>query len=248
MASQQRWLLAHSGFALFLGCPDDPTPGLYSGRFMDFAMKHRIASRNTAATFLKEMLDQKLVRPARASPDRRITLLEPTEIALEYMAKWVHTHLASLDFLDGGKRMAKVAVDMQAVWRMQPVIANRMLNSRILRHPGVTVSLFNSATSGGMVMDHLVSQITSLNPSEHRVLIGEISPKAISSQFMISSTHLKRLLKQAAQIGSVGWAGAPGKSTFWLSHRFVSEYLRYHAEKYAMIDAVSQAALNQSDI
>jgi hypothetical protein len=164
------------------------------------------------------------------------------------MAKWVHTHLASLDFLDGGKRMAKVAVDMQAVWRMQPVIANRMLNSRILRHPGVTVSLFNSATSGGMVMDHLVSQITSLNPSEHRVLIGEISPKAISSQFMISSTHLKRLLKQAAQIGSVGWAGAPGKSTFWLSHRFVSEYLRYHAEKYAMIDAVSQAALNQSDI
>ncbi|MEF0943526.1 hypothetical protein [Rhizobium sp. BR 362] len=54
MASQQRWLLAHSGFALFLGCADNPTPGLYSGRFMDFAMKQEIASRNTAASLLKE--------------------------------------------------------------------------------------------------------------------------------------------------------------------------------------------------
>jgi len=246
-AAQQRWLLAHAGYALYLGYPDDPSPAFYAGRFVEFAVKHKIASRNTAAAFLKEMVAYRFVRPVAASSDRRVTLLEPTEMTNEYMARWIYTHLLVLDTLDGGDRMARTTASDGSVLRMQPVIAKMILDSESLRNPGVTFMLFNWATSGGVIMDYLISRISKIDPTSDKVLIGPISPKVIQSQFMISSAHLKRLLKQAAELGSVGWAGAPGKSSFWLSRNFVSEYWNYQAEKYAVVDAVSQAVLGQSD-
>lgn len=243
MAAQQRWLLAHAGFSLSLGYPDEPTPGLYSSRFIEFAVKHGIASRNTAAAFLKEMLAYKFIQPVAQRSDRRIALLEPSALTREYMARWIHTHLIVLDTLDGGDRMAKIALDPEAIWRMHPIIAKRIMDSEILRNPGVTFSLFNWATSGGAVMDYLISRITSVDFAADKVLIGPISMKVMQSQFMISKTHLKRLFKRAAEFGSVGWVGAPGKSSFWLSHTFLSEYWNYQAEKYAMIDAMSHIVL-----
>lgn len=247
MAAQQRWLMAHAGFSLSLGYPDEPTPGLYSSRFIDFAVKHGIASRNTAAAFLKEMLAYKFIQPVAPSSDRRITLLEPSALTREYMTRWIHTHLIVLDTLDGGNRMARIASDPDIIWRMHPIIAKRIMDSEILRNPGVTFSLFNWATSGGAVMDYLISRITSIDFAADKVLIGPLSMKVMQSQFMISKTHLKRLFKRAAEFGSVGWVGAPGKSSFWLSHTFVSEYWNYQAEKYAMIDAMSHAVLNASE-
>lgn len=246
MAAQQRWLLAHAGFSLSLGYPDEPIPGLYSSRFIDFAVKHGLSSRNTAAAFLKEMQAYKFIQPVPRSADRRITLFEPSALTREYMARWLHTHLIVLDTLDGGDRMAKVAGDPDIIWRMHPIIAKRIMDSDILRNPGVTFSLFNWATSGGAVMDYLISRISSIDLAADKVLIGPLSMKVMQSQFMISRTHLKRLFKRAAEFGSVGWVGAPGKSGFWLSHTFVSEYWNYQAEKYAMIDAVSLTMLNAS--
>jgi hypothetical protein len=95
-------------------------------------------------------------------------------------------------------------------------------------------------------MDYLISRIISIDPSADKVLIGRISFKAMLDQFMISAAHLKRLFKEAADFGSIGWAGATGKSSFWLSRTFVSEYWSYQAEKYAMIDAVSREVLSRS--
>ncbi len=247
MAEQQRWLMAHAGFSLSLGYPDEPTAGLYSSRFIDFAVKHGIASRNTAAAFLKEMLAYKFIQPVQRGSDRRITLLEPTPFTREYMMRWIHTHLIVLDTLDGGSRMAAIALDSDAIWRMHPILAKRIIGSDILRNPGVTFKLFNTATSGSVVMDYLISRITSIDLDADKVLIGPLSMKAMQSQFMISKTHLKRLFKRAAEFGSVGWAGAPGKSSFWLSHAFVSEYWNYQAEKYAIIEAVSNAVLNTAE-
>ncbi|WP_184709177.1 hypothetical protein [Rhizobium lusitanum] len=247
MAAQQRWLMAHAGFSLFLGYPDEPIPGLYASRFTDFAVKHGIASRNTAAAFLKEMLAYKFIQPIQRGSDRRVTLLEPTPFTREYMMRWIHTHLIVLDTLDGGNRMAAIAMDPDATWRMHPIIAKRIIDSDILRNPGETFNLFNWATSGSVVVDYLISRITSMDFAADKVLIGPLSMKVLQSQFMISKTHLKRLFKRAAEFGSVGWVGAPGKSSFWLSHTFVSEYWRYQAEKYAIIDTVSHDVLNTAE-
>lgn len=92
-------------------------------------------------------------------------------------------------------------------------------------------------------MDYLISRIQTMEGDTDQILIGPISMRDIHQQFMISNAHLKRLLKQAAGMGSVGWAGAPGKSSFWLSRSFVAEYWNYQAEKFAVIDAAAQAAL-----
>ena len=143
--------------------------------------------------------------------------------------------------------MARTTANPASVLQMQPKIAKMIFDSESLKNPGVTFTLFNWATSGGVVMDYLISRISEIDPTSDKVLIGPISLKLIQSQFMISGSHLKRLLKQATELGSVGWAGVPGKSSFWLSRTFVSEYWNYQAEKYAIVDTVSQAVLDQPD-
>jgi hypothetical protein len=243
-ATQQKWLLAHSGYALYLGHPDDPVPGLYVGRLADFAVKHDISSWNTAVAFLKEMVAYRFCRPVAGRADRRIALLEPTEMTQAYMTRWIETHLSILDMLDGGNRIARSGATEGFVAKMQPLIAKRIVDSKSIRDPGPTFSLFNWATSGGVVMDYLFSRVTDIDPGSDRISIGPISPKAIQGLFMISSAHLKRLFKQATDVGSVGWTGSPGRSEFWLSREFMQEYWGYQAQKYAIVDSVSEAVLD----
>lgn len=242
-AAQQRWLMAHTGFALHYGYPDDRRSGLYSGRFVDFAVKNDIASRNTAAAFLQEMLAYRFLRPV-PGPDKRTRYLEPTEIAEEHFARWLITHMMILDSLDGGERAEKVTADAPAMMaEIQPLIARSIINSESVRNPGPTFNLFNWANSGGLVMDYLISRLPEFPRSAERVVLGSLSLKEIRDQFMISNTHLKRLLTQAAGMGSIGWTEPSRKGDFWLSRRFISEYWNYQAAKFAIIDAAAEAVL-----
>jgi hypothetical protein len=242
-AAQQRWLMAHAGFALYHGYPDEPGSALYAARFVSLVLKQRIASRNTAVAFIQEMLAYRFLRPMPEFSDRRTRLLEPTETANEHLARWINTHLFILDHLDGGDRVARMAADASAFPVIQSEIARRIFHSEAVRNPGVTFNLFNWANSGGVVMDYLISRIEHFDPGSERVVIGPISLKSIREQFLISNTHLKRLLREAGVLGSVGWTGVPGKSPFWLSRTFVSEYWNYQAAKFAIIDAASEVAL-----
>jgi hypothetical protein len=241
-AAQQRWLLAHSGFALHYGYPDEAGAGLYAARYVDLVLKHQIASRNTAVAFLQEMLAYRFLAAVPERSDRRTRLLEPTATASEYLGRWLQTHLLILDNLDGGARLEQMMANPNAIAIMQPLIARQIINSDAVRNPGPSFNLFNWVNSGGVVMDYLISRIETMEGDSDRIPIGAISMRDIHQQFMISNAHLKRLLKQAAGMGSVGWAGVPGKSSFWLSRGFVSEYWNYQAEKFAIIDGASQAA------
>jgi hypothetical protein len=250
-AAQQRWLLAHAGFALHYGYPDEPGTGLYAARYVDLVLKHRIASRNTAVAFLQEMLAYRFLAVAPERSDRRTRLLEPTAMAEAYFTRWLHTHLFILDSLDGGARLDQLASNPDAIAIMQPLIARQIINSDAIRNPGPTFNLFNWVNSGGVVMDYLISHIKTVDEDADRIAIGPISMRDIHQQFMISNAHLKRLLKQAAGMGSVGWTGLPGKSSFWLSRGFVVEYWNYQAEKFAVIDSAClamEAALEPSSL
>jgi hypothetical protein len=242
-AAQQRWLMAHAGFALHFGFPDEPRTGLYSARFVDVILRHHVASRNTAVAFVQEMLAYRFLQPMQDLPDRRTRLLEPTDYAVEHLGRWIHTHLFILDMLDGGNRSQTLQADPSMIAEIQPRIAAAILQSSAIRNPGPTFNLFNWANSGGVVMDYLISKIPTLDPSLKRISIGQISMKNIRDQFMISNTHLKRLFKQASQMDSVGWEGTPGRSSFWLSHGFVTEYFNYQASKFVVVDEAYQAAL-----
>lgn len=243
-AAQQRWLMAHAGFALHYGYSDDgKSGGLYSGRFIDFAVRNNIASRNTAAAFMQEMLAYRFLRPV-PGPDRRTRYLEPTEIAEQHFTRWLVAHMMILDSLDGGERADKIAAAPSAMMAaIQPLIARAIIGSEAVRNPGATFNLFNWANSGGLVMDYLISRLPEFPRTADRVVLGPLSLREIREQFMISNTHLKRLLMQAATMGSIGWTQPSRKGDFWLSAHFIREYWNYQAAKFAIIDAAAEAAL-----
>ncbi|MCS3741475.1 MULTISPECIES: hypothetical protein [unclassified Rhizobium] len=242
-AAQQRWLMAHAGFALHFGYPGEPKLGLYSGRFIAFVVANRIASRNTAAAFIQEMLAYRFLRPVESASDKRTRLLEPTETAHEHFFRWLATHLFILDSLDGGNRLDRINADPSAFAKMQPLISKAIIDSDAVRDPGATYNLFNWANSGGLIMDYLMSRIDTFDRRSDRVDIGRLSLKDIRDQFMISNTHLKRLLTQASEMGSVGWTQPPYKGDTWLSQGFVMEYWGYQAAKFAVVDAAAEAVL-----
>ncbi|MFS8145709.1 hypothetical protein [Rhizobium sp. BR 249] len=242
-AAQQRWLMAHAGFALHYGYPGDGKRGLYSGRFIDFAVRNDIASRNTAAAFMQEMLAYRFLQ-AVPGPDKRTRYLEPTEIAEQHFTRWLLAHMMILDNLDGGERAAKVAADPSAMMAaIQPLIARAIIDSQAVRSPGPTFNLFNWANSGGLVMDYLISRLPEFPRAAERVVVGPLSLRELREQFMISNTHLKRLLTQASNMGSVGWTEPSRKGDFWLSGPFILEYWNYQAAKFAIIDAAAEAVL-----
>lgn len=243
-AAQQRWLLAHAGFALHYGHPDDgQSGGLYSGRFVDFAVKNDIASRNTVAAFMQEMLAYRFLRVV-PGPDKRTRYLEPTEIAEQHFTRWLVTHMMILDSLDGGERADQITAASSATMAaIQPRIARAIIGSESVRNPGPTFNLFNWANSGGLVMDYLISRLPQFPRAAERVVIGPLSLRELREQFMISNTHLKRLLTQAATMESVGWTEPSRKGDFWLSRRFILEYWNYQAAKFAIVDAAAEAVL-----
>jgi hypothetical protein len=245
-AAQQRWLMAHSGFALHYGLPGEEKKGLYSGRFVDFVVSNKIASRNTAAAFLQEMLVYRFLRPSSGQADRRTRLVEPTETAEQHFFKWLQTHLFILDNLDGGKRAEKLSAEPALIAKIQPLIAQAIIATKAVRDPGATYNLFNWANSGGLVMDYLMSRLPAFDGAAERISIGPVSLSDLRTQFMISNTHLKRLLSQAAEMGSVGWDEPPRKGDLWLSRGFILEYRDYQAAKFAVVDAAAETVLGRA--
>ena len=240
-ASQQRWLMAQLGLSLHYGRdPHGLDKGLYTGRFVAMAVEHGIASRNTASAFIQEMLAYRFVRHSDHPPDQRMRPLEPTEVAVQSVVKWLYAHLAILDMLDGGERAVALATEPALFARLQPAIARAILENHRLRNPGKTFDLFTWANSGGVVMDCFIAMIGTYDPEAAKIPIGPVSPAEISRRYRISKTHLKRLTTRAAELGSLGFE--PGKTmsgrpTLWLSQDFVREYRTYQAEKFAIIDA-----------
>ncbi|MBM7049737.1 MULTISPECIES: hypothetical protein [Rhizobium] len=242
-SSQQRWLMALAGFALYYGGVDGKPPGIHANRFADFVVEHEIASHNTALSFIQEMLDHHFLRHQTITPDRRVRPMEPTEEAVKQLARWLGIHLAALDKLDGGKRGSLFAGRPELIAALQPAISVSIIASDAVRHPGDTFDLFTWANSGGIIMDYLISRVGMIDPKTQRAIVGPIAFTDICRRFHISRTHAKRLMRKAVSMQSVGWTGPSGKSELWLSSGFIQEYRHYQAEKFAIIDAAWRRAL-----
>jgi hypothetical protein len=53
---------------------------------------------------------------------------------------------------------------------------------------------------------------------------------------MISTTHLRRVLRNAIKAGLVGWQGTPNRSPMWVSEAFVDEYMLWQAVKFHYVE------------
>jgi hypothetical protein len=144
-ATQQRWLMGHAALALYFRSEAQEVGGAGGGlmteRFLEIVARHDIASRNTASSFLKQRLKYDIVRVVPNSAGRRQRTLKPAPAALSALFGWHALHLATLDRLDGGARVAKFNAQPALLRTIQPIIADGLIGSVEVREPEATFSL-----------------------------------------------------------------------------------------------------------
>ncbi len=246
-ATQQRWLMAHTGLALhFRREPDDYRKELTMARFIDVIRQNSVASRNTADAFVKEMLHYGFIEYSPATQDGRIRPIQPAAASLQTVTGWMMAHLHTLDSLDGANRVAMFLAQPNSLARIQPLVADALLSSNPVREPKRTFSLFTWLNNGGVVMDWLISGVDPDHAAMDRIPTGVISIGDFANWLKLSRTHLTRKLRDAEDLGSVGWLGPRGNSVMWVSSGFYQEYMTAQAVKLAIIDAAFSAGFPHS--
>lgn len=246
-ATQQRWLMAHLGLALhFRRDPGDYRKQLTASRFLDVIGQHSVASRNTADAFIREMLHYNFIEYLENREDKRIRPLQPTAATLDAVTGWLLAHLQTLDHLDGASRLANFLQRPDALARVQPLVADGLLSSSPVREPKQTFSLFTWLNNGGVVMDWLISGVDPDHAGLDRIPTGVVSIGDFANWLKLSRTHLARKMRDAENLGSVGWMGQRGHSVMWISNSFYQEYMSAQAVKLAIIDAAFAASLPQA--
>jgi hypothetical protein len=245
-ATQQRWLLAHAALALyFRNEAKEAGTGLVAERFLAIVEHHDISSRNTASAFLKEMLKYGIIRFVADSTGGRHRPLEPAPSVLMAVFQWHALHLATLDGLDGGSRVARFHARPALLQAIQPLIADGLIGSDEVRKPEGTFSLFTWINEGGIVMDRLIVGCESASNGLARILTDVTSVSGLAQRLRLSRTYLGRKLAEAETRGSLGWSGARGRSAIWVSADFCRQYHSVQAAKLAIIDAAFEAGLAQ---
>ncbi|WP_208248530.1 hypothetical protein WGT02_07310 [Rhizobium sp. T1470] len=237
LASQQRWLLTQTAFALAMERdPADPASGFTAVRLTDEITSRKVASRNTVLSFIDELFTCRFIAYEPGAERRRPRQFEPAEISHQAMFGWLVSNLGALDLLDGGSRVAHVEAHPELIRIMQPRIARNCLQDPQWREPSEHVALFLWNDAGGLIVDHLVSRIDLEGNDPDRVVVGHLDSRALAADFMISRTHLQRLFAKAAQQGSLGWNATDRKPVLWISRSFVEQYSLWQAIKFAYVD------------
>ncbi|PDT15224.1 hypothetical protein CO670_18665 [Rhizobium sp. J15] len=237
LASQQRWLLTQTAFALNLEYdPSDPTSGLTAVRLTGRITAYKVASRNTVLAFIEELYTYRFITHTPGDERRRPRHFEPAEVSHQAMFAWIHANLAALDLLDGGERAAIFQANPSLMRLIQPRIACHCLEDAAWREPPEQVALFLWTEAGGLVVDHLMSRMDIENAEPDRFPVGRVETRALAADFMMSRTHLQRLLAKAAQRGCLGWHDETRKTHLWVSRDFVEQYRAWQAVKFAYVD------------
>jgi len=241
--TRQRWLMAHGALSLYFRevAASGTGAGLLTGRLLDLVVRHEIASRNTAAAFVKEMLKYGIVCHVAESEGRRHRPIEPAPTTVYALLQWHLVHLTALDGLDGGARSAALRAEPETVRRLQPLIADGLLGSIKVRRPEPTFALFAWVDEGGVVMDRLIVGCEEGATSPDRITTDVTSISGLAHRLKLSRTQLSRKLAAAEAMGSLGWVGARGRSRVWVSPGFRREYHNVQAAKLAIIDAAFDA-------
>ncbi|WP_249780416.1 hypothetical protein [Bradyrhizobium sp. dw_411] len=243
-ATQQRWLMAHAALAqYFRSEARESGAGLLAERFLESVERHTLASRNTAAAFLKEMLKYDIVRYVENSESKRQRPLMPAPTVLMALFHWHTLHLTTLDGLDGSNRAASFRAKPALLGAIQPLIADALIGSGEVREPEKTFSLFTWINEGGLVMDRLIAGCQQCTDGLLRIPTDVMSISGLAQRLSLSRTQLGRKFSEAEAMGSLGWSGQRGKSPLWVSADFRREYHAAQAVKLAIIDAAYAACV-----
>ena len=230
--TQQRYLLAQLGAAIMFR---SPTKTMHLTRFLEAVELYRIASRNTAHDFIREMEKYGLIQSLAAAEDKRSRPLKLTEETIGLLGVWVSIHMRTLDALDGGGRAAAFAHNPSMIAKLHPKITDRIMVSKRSVDPDGTFSLFTWMNDGGLVMDKMIATISDFSPKDERIVTGIASLDEIAAALRVTKTHLSRKMAAAEREGSLGWMDKRGASALWLSPGFIAEYVAYQADKLGRI-------------
>lgn len=242
LAAHQRWLLSHAGMALHL---EGEAEGLTAARLRELIMPHQIASRNTVQNFLDQLESYRFIQrvgPGGRYRPRRYLCTAMTEQA---MFRWYVANLGSIDAIDGGARAAEMMA-RPALFRLaQPRMARACLNEKDWREPPERVALFLWTEAGGMVMDEFIGRIPNTAIGQEKIDIGQVDARTMADEFMMSRTHLQRMLRKATDQGSLGWNDGSTRGGMWFSGEFLQEYCNWQAIKFALVDEAFAWACEQ---
>lgn len=237
LASQQRWLLTQTAYALAMERdPADPTSGFTAARLVGEITSRKVASRNTVLSFIDELLTYRFIGYEPGAERRRPRHFEPADISHQAMFGWLVSNLGALDMLDGGGRVACVEAHPELIRTLQPRIARNCLHDLLWREPSEHVALFLWNDAGGLIVDHLVSRIDLEGSDPERFVVGHLDSRALAADLMMSRTHLQRLFSKAAQHGSLGWDTTDKKPVLWMSRSFLEQYSQWQAIKFAYVE------------
>ncbi|MBI5263887.1 MAG: hypothetical protein HY852_18930 [Bradyrhizobium sp.] len=227
---------------------ENDNDGFLLAHFLDAVAAYGIASRNTAYSFVREMIQYNMGAYGEPQRDRRRRPLIVTQQTREAIGSWVLIHLGSLDALDGGGRCAKFRESPRLLTELHPAIVRRILSSKTTTEPDGTFSLFTWMKDGGLVMDSMIARLQDHPPGASRICTTIASFEELTGSVRITRTHLARKMALAEADGQIGWRGKRGASTLWMSNGFIAEYDAYQADKLANIDAAFCDVLSRREV
>lgn len=248
-ASHRKWLMTQSLFALALRrTDDDPLSGLTATRFVETVMRLGAASRNTATGYLAELVAYRFLRDVPDVPDKRVRVLEPTELSLNGLRSWFNGHLACLDRLDGGNREMTSLAEERIFLIAQPIGAEMMVADPLWREPADSIGHFLWSDLGGIILHDLIARLEYVDRSAPTVSCGPVTLVELSETYQVSNTNLKRMFKKAETDNLLFWEQPRRRGDLILSSRFVEDYFTWQSAKFAAIDNSYHQALKRLEI
>lgn len=242
LSAHQKWLMTQAGMALNL---QSGPRGFTVAQLRELVTENGIASRNTVQNYLDQLEIYRYVEKA-APISVRPKRYKATAISEQSMLMWFITNLAALDGLDGGTRAAQMMARPELLALAQPRAALNCLRDRNWVEPPTRVGLFLWTEAGALVMDDFISRIEDADRQSDRIDIGFVDARAMAAEFMMSRTHLQRLLNKAAEQGTMGWHDDSLRSGMWFSRDFLDEYCSWQAIKFKYVNDAFADVLDET--
>ncbi len=241
-ASEQRGMMANIAFSLYFDPASDlPRRGIVLARFLALVEERGVASRNTADVFIKEMIKYGYLRPFSVDGDRRMRPLEPTETSMAGFVTWVMAHLKTLDGFDGGARADAVMRNLDALSKLQPLVATDLVGDGSQAEYPETLALFAWVNNSKLFSLRILAGMGDAEAGASQVSTDVESVAELAEWMNVSQTHLTRKLREAEAMGSIGWTGRRGQSSMWISTGFLKELTDEQASRLAVFDAAFDA-------
>lgn len=236
-STQHRWLMAHIGLSLyFRGRAQERFDGLTASKFSEHVRVFNVASRNTAASFLSEMLKYGVLLEKPDRFDRRKKLLEPSSETLGALDTWMSIHANTLDMIDAGTRLADYQSDRALITQLQPLIADGFVQHSSIREPATAFSHFMGVNNGFLVTERLIFALEEPGNGSGPILTSFRSIRDMAAGVSLSKSHVARIIREAESLSIMGWSGMKGRSPMWVSRNFLESFLAVQAAKLSIID------------